>query len=494
MLVGVAILLCLEGVRLCEDSKNCPNARRRLTLEPLQRLLADDAFMRSSQKCRFEFTEVREDKRQCAYGCCKCVQLSEVIVYDAEHTALNVTSIANPAGRSPPGQGPGSAADGNAKTKWIDFALADGYPPGPRGMSVLEIEFDSASSGLSVAEYELFTGNDAVWRDPVAWSVRCWTNAATPRDGVPQWLELVDHRGEEWGLPVAAPTERMSSYGRRPLGAPSPPSPPDRPTPPPSTPPPPVREGDLRLMGGDSLAEGRLEVMHAGRWGTVCDDQFSVVDARVACRQLGWPAAGAAIIDRVVRGSHARTDAARARGRVWMDGLACLGNEDRLDACPFGGWGIEDCSHAEDALLKCDARPAVPPAPPAPLPPPVPPAPPPRPPHSPPPPRPWPPAPYSAECTCAPYFRSVFWLLMAASAMLAGHALRDWHRDRGWHRGRDWYRQPGTLDGSDSGKDASGTPRPTMTVRALSRHAEEDVVELLPSDAMRSHSLRRSLW
>jgi len=33
---------------------------------------------------------------------------------------------------------------------------------------------------------------------------------------------------------------------------------------------------------------GRLEIRVAGRWGTVCDDQFGDLDARVACSMLGY--------------------------------------------------------------------------------------------------------------------------------------------------------------------------------------------------------------
>ena len=42
----------------------------------------------------------------------------------------------------------------------------------------------------------------------------------------------------------------------------------------------------VRLVDGPSSSQGRLEVYYSGRWGTVCDDYFGDVDARVACRSL----------------------------------------------------------------------------------------------------------------------------------------------------------------------------------------------------------------
>lgn len=46
---------------------------------------------------------------------------------------------------------------------------------------------------------------------------------------------------------------------------------------------------ELRLAGDKRKHyEGRLEVFYNNEWGTVCDDDFSIEAAHVACRQLGF--------------------------------------------------------------------------------------------------------------------------------------------------------------------------------------------------------------
>ena len=50
--------------------------------------------------------------------------------------------------------------------------------------------------------------------------------------------------------------------------------------------------GDIRLVGGTSNLEGRVEICDSNAWGTVCDDSWGTIDANVACRQLGFGRSG----------------------------------------------------------------------------------------------------------------------------------------------------------------------------------------------------------
>ena len=112
----------------------------------------------------------------------------------------------------------------------------------------------------------------------------------------------------------------------------------------------PIADGTLRLVDGASEREGRLEVFHNGQWGTICDDYWTDVEARVACRQLGFTG---------LEASFPEAGMGQGTGPIWMSNLWCHGPETRLDNCAFGDWegrtwGYHNCCrHSEDVGLRC---------------------------------------------------------------------------------------------------------------------------------------------
>ena len=115
-------------------------------------------------------------------------------------------------------------------------------------------------------------------------------------------------------------------------------------------------EGDVRLTGGSTDHEGRLEVRHNSKWGSVCDDRLEDtgnVALPLACQMMGYTGG-----ELIPRGS---VSLAPASQKTWLDDLRCFEGSThwtgspatRLDQCNHAGWGLENCSREEDAHLRC---------------------------------------------------------------------------------------------------------------------------------------------
>ena len=100
----------------------------------------------------------------------------------------------------------------------------------------------------------------------------------------------------------------------------------------------------VRLVNGPTTYEGRVEIYHDGKWGTVCDDGWDLNDAHVVCHELGYGIATAAL-------HHAFYG--RGNGPIWLSNLYCIGTEWNIANCSHGGWGTHHCGHYEDASVNC---------------------------------------------------------------------------------------------------------------------------------------------
>ncbi len=104
---------------------------------------------------------------------------------------------------------------------------------------------------------------------------------------------------------------------------------------------------NVRLVGGNSPCAGRVEVLHRGQWGTVCDGYWDMADAAVVCRELdcGEPedALGLAHFG-------------QGSGPIWMSVLICTGEESTLMNCGSAGWNKHACTHNNDAGVICSGE------------------------------------------------------------------------------------------------------------------------------------------
>ncbi len=105
-------------------------------------------------------------------------------------------------------------------------------------------------------------------------------------------------------------------------------------------------KASVRLSGGRTPNEGRVEILYNQVWGTLCDDGWDVNDAGVLCNELGFPGVAA------VQGG---ASFGEGIGPIHFDQMGCTRDEVSLIKCPRGG-DAGMCGHGQDAGVICQPQ------------------------------------------------------------------------------------------------------------------------------------------
>ena len=87
-----------------------------------------------------------------------------------------------------------------------------------------------------------------------------------------------------------------------------------------------------------------MEIFFNDQWGAICDNGWDVNDAKVICKQLGFPGPS-----RSYSGSYFGP----ATGPIWLDDVSCSGSETHIYDCRHRGWGSHDCTHGGNSGVLC---------------------------------------------------------------------------------------------------------------------------------------------
>ena len=102
-------------------------------------------------------------------------------------------------------------------------------------------------------------------------------------------------------------------------------------------------EPSIRLVGGNSLSNGQVEIGFERQfWGGICHTGWSYEDATVLCRMLGFERGLPTFSSTFGLGVH----------RSWLSSVNCIGEEKSILDCVKSGWNVP-CTPSVRAGVIC---------------------------------------------------------------------------------------------------------------------------------------------
>ncbi|KAF1654381.1 Scavenger receptor cysteine-rich domain-containing protein SCART1, partial [Aptenodytes patagonicus] len=102
-----------------------------------------------------------------------------------------------------------------------------------------------------------------------------------------------------------------------------------------------------RLANGSTTCSGRVELLHGGTWGTLCDYLWDLSAATALCQQLDC---GVALL--IPSGQ----SFGKGNGSFWNGTFSCKKNSSRLRDCPVNVLGHDECPAGKDARVACSGE------------------------------------------------------------------------------------------------------------------------------------------
>ncbi|XP_061862488.1 antigen WC1.1 isoform X5 [Colius striatus] len=106
--------------------------------------------------------------------------------------------------------------------------------------------------------------------------------------------------------------------------------------------------GGYRLANGSTTCSGRVELLHGGTWGTLCDYLWDLPAANDLCQQMDC---GVALL--IPDGQYF----GKGNESVWNGTFSCKKNISGLRGCPVSVLGHDECPTGKDARVVCSGCP-----------------------------------------------------------------------------------------------------------------------------------------